>query len=194
MSGCSGRGRVGDATGVRPSPSSLRRLIRTMSQAESALGRTTNSRRAPEAWPRRLSGNGRQVHGASNHAAITVVAHVPRKPRPANRRRRLLRRADRDVPALFVLVILAHDRRRIVHIAMTTIPRRRGPRNNPRSVPWNEAPRYLVHDRDVSLLGLGDDGDDEVTELLVGAVSKRRGVAEARSRLRIDRATSTSSP
>jgi hypothetical protein len=31
---------------------------------------------------------------------------------------------------LFVLVLLAHDLRRVVHVAVTNIPRLRGPRNS----------------------------------------------------------------
>ena len=50
---------------------------------------------------------------------------------------------------LFVLVLLAHDRRRIVHIAVThhptaawTAPQRR------EAFPWSNAPTYLLHDPD----------------------------------------------
>src|SRR5215468_137529 len=68
-------------------------------EGESALGCSTNSRRAPETRPRRLSGHGCQVHGATDHVAIAVVAHVLGEPRRANRRGRLLRGADGDVPA-----------------------------------------------------------------------------------------------
>jgi hypothetical protein len=39
---------------------------------------------------------------------------------------------------LFVLVILAHERRRIVHVAVT----------DHSTAAWDEAPRYLIHDRD----------------------------------------------
>jgi putative transposase len=43
---------------------------------------------------------------------------------------------------LFVLVILAHDRRRIVHVALTAHP----------TTAWT--PRYLIHDRDSVFAGV----------------------------------------
>jgi transposase InsO family protein len=48
-----------------------------------------------------------------------------------------------------VLVILAHERRRIVHVAVTDHPTAAWTAQQLREAfPWNEAPRYLVHDRD----------------------------------------------
>ena len=50
---------------------------------------------------------------------------------------------------LFVLVILAHDRRRIVHVAVTEHPTAAWTAQQLRNAfPENEAPRYLLHDRD----------------------------------------------
>src|SRR5262249_7531880 len=50
---------------------------------------------------------------------------------------------------LFVLVILAHHRRRIVHVAITDHPTAAWTAQQLREAfPWNEAPRYLVRDRD----------------------------------------------
>ena len=50
---------------------------------------------------------------------------------------------------LFVLVILAHDRRRIVHVAVTAHPTAAWTAQQLRNaLPENEAPRYLLHDRD----------------------------------------------
>jgi len=50
---------------------------------------------------------------------------------------------------LFVLVILAHERRRVVHVAVTDQPTAAWTAQQLREAfPWNEAPRYLVHDRD----------------------------------------------
>ena len=53
--------------------------------------------------------------------------------------------------SLFVLVILAHERRRIVHVAVTDHPT--GPwaaQQLREAFPLDEAPRYLVHDRDTA--------------------------------------------
>jgi transposase InsO family protein len=50
---------------------------------------------------------------------------------------------------LFVLVVLAHDRRRIVHTAVTAHPTAAWTSQQLRNAfPDDQAPRYLVHDRD----------------------------------------------
>jgi putative transposase len=50
---------------------------------------------------------------------------------------------------LFVLVILAHDRRRVVHTAVTAHPTAAWTAQQFREAfPWDEAPRYLIRDRD----------------------------------------------
>ena len=52
---------------------------------------------------------------------------------------------------LFVLVILAHERRRIVHVAVTDHPTAPWAAQQLREAfPLDEAPRYLVHDRDTA--------------------------------------------
>jgi putative transposase len=53
---------------------------------------------------------------------------------------------------LFVLRILAHERRRVVHIAVTDHPTAAWTAQQLREAfPWDEAPRYLVHDRDTAV-------------------------------------------
>jgi hypothetical protein len=48
-----------------------------------------------------------------------------------------------------VLVILAHDRRRLVHVAVTAHPTAAWTAQQLRNgFPENEAPGYLIHDRD----------------------------------------------
>ena len=57
---------------------------------------------------------------------------------------------------LFVLVLLAHDRRRIRHVAVTAHPTAAWTAQQLREAfPWDEAPRYLIHDRDHAFDGLG---------------------------------------
>jgi putative transposase len=52
---------------------------------------------------------------------------------------------------LFVLVLLAHDRRRIVHVAVTSHPTAAWTAQQFREAfPWDRAPRYLIHDRDLA--------------------------------------------
>jgi len=52
---------------------------------------------------------------------------------------------------LYVMIILAHDRRRIIHTAVTEHPT--APwlsRQVTEAFPWDSAPRYLLRDRDAS--------------------------------------------
>jgi putative transposase len=52
---------------------------------------------------------------------------------------------------LFVLVILAHERRRIVNVAVTPHPTAAWTAQQFREAfPWDQAPRYLIHDRDLA--------------------------------------------
>ena len=55
---------------------------------------------------------------------------------------------------LFVLVILAHARRRVVHVAVTEHPTAAWTGQQLREAfPWDAAPRYLVRDRDHAFAG-----------------------------------------
>jgi transposase InsO family protein len=50
---------------------------------------------------------------------------------------------------LFVLVILSHERRRILHLGVTDSPTAAWTAQQvAEAFPWNEVPRYLIHDRD----------------------------------------------
>ena len=50
---------------------------------------------------------------------------------------------------LFVLILLAHDRRRIVHVAVTAHPTATWTAQQLRDAfPWDQAPRFFLHDRD----------------------------------------------
>lgn len=55
---------------------------------------------------------------------------------------------------LFVLVILAHERRRVVHVAVTDHPTAAWAAQQLREAfRWDEAPRYLIRDRDSAFQG-----------------------------------------
>jgi putative transposase len=57
---------------------------------------------------------------------------------------------------LFVPVMLAHNRRRIVHVAVTAHPTAAWTTQQLREAfPWDEGPRYLIRDRDHAFDGLG---------------------------------------
>jgi hypothetical protein len=56
---------------------------------------------------------------------------------------------------LFLLVILAHDRRQIVHVAVTAHPiAARTAQQRRNAFPENKAPRYLLHARDSVFAGV----------------------------------------
>ena len=93
----------------------------------------------------------------------TVAKYMRRHPRPPSQTWRtfLTNHASQIMAAdlfvvptvtfrlLFVLVILAHDRRRIVHVAVTEHPTAAWTAQQLRNAfPENDSPRYLLHDRD----------------------------------------------
>ena len=56
---------------------------------------------------------------------------------------------------LFVLILLAHDRRRVMHMAVTDHPTATWTAQQVRDAfPWDEAPRFLMHDRDHAFAGV----------------------------------------
>ena len=58
---------------------------------------------------------------------------------------------------LFVLVMLAHERRRVVHVAVTEHPTAAWTAQQLREAfPWDTAPRYVMHDRDHAFDGWAD--------------------------------------
>src|SRR5205823_5150076 len=95
----------------------------------------------------------------------TVAKYMARRPKPRSQTWRtfLTHHAQQIAAAdffvvptatcrlLFVLLILAHERRRIVHIAVTDHPTAAWTAQQLREAfPWDDAPRYLVHDRDMA--------------------------------------------
>jgi len=109
-----------------------------------------------------------RIHGELQKLGIavsesTVAKYMRQHPRPPSQRWRTflanhvsqIMAADLFVVPtmtfwlLFVLVILAHDRRRIAHVAVTAHPTAAWTAQQLRNAfPENEAPRYLLHDRD----------------------------------------------
>ena len=130
-------------------PADVRSLIRTMAQANPLWG-------AP------------RIHGELLTLGIdvsqaTVAKYMGRRHEPPSQTwQTFLRNHVGQIVAadffvvptatyrlLFVLVLLAHDRRRIRHVAVTAHPTAAWTAQQLREAfPWNEAPRYLLHDRD----------------------------------------------
>jgi transposase InsO family protein len=64
---------------------------------------------------------------------------------------------------LFVLVLLSHDRRRVVHCAVTEHPTAAWTVQQCRDAfPWNEVPRYLLRDRDHAFAHVNTIGTQEI--------------------------------
>ena len=136
-------------TGRPAVPRDVRALIREMSTANPLWG-------AP------------RIHGELQKLGIavsesTVAKYMRQHPRPPSQRWRtfLANHVSQIMAAdffvvptmtfrlLFVLVILAHDRRRIAHVAVTAHPTAAWTAQQLRNAfPENQAPRYLLHDRD----------------------------------------------
>jgi putative transposase len=135
--------------GRPPLPADVRALIRTMSKANPLWG-------AP------------RIHGellklGLDVSQATVAKYMVRHHQPPSQTWRtfLLNHIGQIVAAdffvvptatcrlLFVLVILAHERRRVVHVGVTDHPTAAWTAQQLREAfPWNEASQYLVRDRD----------------------------------------------
>lgn len=116
---------------------------------EPTLGRTTDPRRAPEIGNLSESVDRCQIHATLATASVADMADLPHQSCHPDHGRRSVRRADDPFRLLFVLVIFAHDRRRIVHVAVTEHPTAAWTAQQLRNVfSENETPRYLLHDRD----------------------------------------------
>jgi putative transposase len=132
-------------------PADIRTLIRTMAQANPLWG-------AP------------RIHGELLKLGIdlcqaTVAKYMGRRCQPPSQTwRTFLTNHVQQIAAadlfvvptatcrlLFVLLILAHERRRVVHIAVTDHPTAAWTTQQLREAfPWDDTPRYLVHDRDTA--------------------------------------------
>ena len=128
----------------------VRALIRTMSEANPLWG-------AP-----RIHGELLKLGIDVSQATVAKYIARPRHQPPSQTWRTFLRNHIGQIVAadffvvptatcrlLFVLVILAHERRRVVHLGVTDHPTAAWTAQQLREAfPWNDAPRYLVCDRD----------------------------------------------
>ena len=150
-------------TGRPTVPQEVGNLIRTMSAANPLWG-------AP------------RIHGELLKLGFTVsqttvaTYMVRRRPLPSQTWRTFLTNHAHQLIAadffvvptatcrlLFVLVLLAHDRRRVVHVAVTEHPTAAWTEQQFRDAfPWDEVPRYLLRDRDHAFDGVNTIGIQEV--------------------------------
>ena len=128
---------------------------------------SSNGRRESPLGAPRIHGELQQLGISVSQA--TVAKYMPRRDKPpsqpwrtflANHVGPIMAADFFVVPTvtyrlLFVLVILAHDRRRVVHVAVTAHPTAEWTAQQLREAfPWDEAPRFLLHDRDHTFDGL----------------------------------------
>ena len=138
-------------------PPDVRALIRELSTANPLWG-------AP-----RIHGELQKLGVSASQSTVAKYMHMRRPPRPPSQTWRtfLTNHASQImavdffvVPTvtfrvLFVLVILAHERRRIVHVAVTEHPTAAWTAQQLRNAfPDHEAPAYLLHDRDAVFAGI----------------------------------------
>ena len=135
--------------GRPPVSSEVRGLIRRMSR-ENPLWGAPRIHGELRMLGFEVSEGGRaQVHAAPSKAIFADMADVPREPRRVPSVDRLLRRTHRDVQSPIVLVVLRHERRRIVHIGTTAHPTAAWVAQHIREAfQWETAPRYMIRDRD----------------------------------------------
>jgi hypothetical protein len=135
-------------TGRPAVPHDVRALIREMSTAN-PVGRPSDSRRAPEVGDR-----GESIDRGQVHATASASTSQPWRTFLTTHASQVMAADFFVVPSvsfrlLFVLIILAHDRRRIVHVAVTEHPTAAWTAQQMRNAfSEHEAPRYLLHDRD----------------------------------------------
>ena len=134
----------------------VRALIRTMSEANPLWG-------AP-----RIHGELLKLGVTVSQAAVAKYMVRGRRPPSQTWRTFLANHATQIMAAdffvvptityrlLFVLIILAHDRRRVVHVAVTAHPTAAWTAQQLREAfPEDHAPRYLLHDRDNAFAAVG---------------------------------------
>jgi putative transposase len=87
---------------------------------------------------------------------------------------------------LFVLVMLAHYRRRVLHVAVTAHPTAAWTAQQLREAfPWDDAPRYLIRDRDLSFAAIGATAEAmAITEVLTAPLAVAKRVRRAVHRIR----------
>src|SRR5262249_36126360 len=115
------------------------------------VGCATDSWRAVETWYQYRPVDCRQVHVTAWRPTLSRLAGFPAQSHRPHRRHRSVRRADDRVQTALGLVILRLERRRLVWTNVTANQTAAWiAQQISEAFPWDEAPRYLVRDRDTS--------------------------------------------
>jgi putative transposase len=166
----------------RPAVSAdVRALIHTMSQANPLWG-------AP-----RIHGELLKLGIEVSQASVSKYLVRPRRPSSQSWRTFLANHVHQIIAAdffvvptatgrlLFVLVMLAHQRRRVVHVAVTEHPTAAWTAQQLREAfPWDQAPQYLIRDRDLAFAAVhATAGAMAITDVLTAPRSPwQNGVIE----------------
>ena len=105
-------------------------------------------RRVAEARVDGLASDGFQVHAEASAAAVASVAHVFEESREGRDGVGFFTVPTATFRVLFVLVVLRHSRRRLVHFNVTEHPTAAWAARQLLEACGPEAPRYLIRDRD----------------------------------------------
>src|SRR5207253_5630551 len=122
---------------------------RTNGSGQSSLGRASHPWRTAEARNRGGRAYGLPAALDAAHTAVPDVANVPRQPCPGPSLYRFLHSPPLGFRVLFVLVVLAHHRRRVIHFNVTEHPTSQWTAQQiVDAFPDDSAPPYLLRDRD----------------------------------------------
>ena len=118
------------------------------------MGSAANPSRAGAARSRGLAGDRRQVHEATPKTAFPDLEDVLEEPHGRDRgHRHFFVVPTVTFRLLYGFVVLRHEHREIVHFAVTANPSAEWTaRQLTEALPWDQAPKYLLRDRD-SLYG-----------------------------------------
>src|SRR5262245_10567271 len=113
-----------------------------------SLGCAEDPRRAVEAGSDSLAGDGFEVYAPASAAAVAGVAHVLKNHAPELMALDFLTVPTATFRVLFVLVMLTHSRRQLVHFNVTEHPTAEWTARQLLEACGLEAPRYLIRHRD----------------------------------------------
>ena len=118
---------------------------------QSVVGSAADSRRAAQARHRRWANQRRQVHGAEEGSSVTGAEDLPSHHADGIAAMDLFVVPTISFRLLYGLLILRHDRRRILWLGVTMHPTAEWiARQLVEALGWDRAPRYLMRDRDRS--------------------------------------------
>jgi hypothetical protein len=104
-----------------------------------------------------------QIHGALPQTAVSDLAHIPGESRPAAFFIDFFTVPTIRFQVLYVFLVLAHDRRRILHFNVTAHPSAEWTGQQLREAfPFDQLPRYLLRDHDAIF---GNDFREQVRDM-----------------------------